>query len=91
VTWRNVSTVALAFAAPGPVETTGAVEVSVRPGMGARWPFAEGWALEARAGVELRPNRLRVTLPPPYAAGEHAVDPGPITPFAELAVAAQIF
>lgn len=91
VGWRRVSGVSLAYAAPAPEESQAAVEVLARAALGLAWAPVERLAVELRAGAEVRPTRLRISLPPPYAGGETAVDPGVIAPFLELLVAARIF
>ncbi len=89
--YRRVSGFARAFVGAPGEDTQAALEALLRAALGGAWRLADRWALELRAGAELRPSRLRISLPPPYTGGTNAVDPGVIAPFFELAVIATIF
>lgn len=89
---RRIRSTVESFADAGQSEVTTSVEGLARAGISAhlRAPV-DGLALTMAVGAEAHVARVRVAVPEPYAGSEEALDPGMITPWAELGLALSFF
>lgn len=80
----SVDTRVLTFAGPSPVQTEAAVSPFARAGASLSFALSSRVRLVAAVGIEVRPARISIFLPPGYGDGSPVFDAGPITPSLSL-------
>jgi hypothetical protein len=77
---------ALSYADRAPVELSVEVAFAVLSGPLLRWPLGPDLALDLTGGVELWARRSAVAVPEGYVGADRPLDPGLVSPFAQVGI-----